>query len=133
MDHGLAHLLLAGLGAFDHRQAHLGAAWPISSAAYFTGAGLVSHEHRLVQRHQPVLDLEHLVEVARLPGVVHVAAQPRRHVGGHRDAAVAALRHEAHGAGILARELQEALLGLELGERRPRHVVARVLDADDVA
>jgi hypothetical protein len=65
-------------------------------------------------------------------GVVHVGAQAGSDVGGDGNAAVASLGHEAHGARILARELDEALLGAQLGKRRPRHVIARVLDADDV-
>ena len=50
-------------------------------------------EQRRVQRHQLVLQLERGGVVAPQAGALELGAQPRRHVRGHRDAAVAAMRH----------------------------------------
>jgi hypothetical protein len=64
-------------------------------------------EQRQMQRHQTVVELGDPVEVALLPGVMQIPAQPRRDVRGNRDAAVPALRQERHDRRVLARQQAE--------------------------
>jgi len=103
---------------FDQRQRSLALAWPKSSAPYFTGAGLVSTNSACAGA-SAVLDLEHLSR-SRSSGIVHVAAQARRDVGRPPKCSRRRLAQETHGAGILAGELQEALLALSLVKGRAR-------------
>src|SRR6266851_2143873 len=105
----------------------LALAWPKSSAPYFTGAGLVSTNSALCSGIRRSW-ISNTLSRSRFFQASCMSPHSRGAM-----LAVAEMRQEAHGARILARELQEALLGLELGQGRPRHVVARVLDADDVA
>src|SRR6266851_7985160 len=89
-------------------------------------------EHRVVQRRQALIDPRHRLEIAALPRLVEVGAEPRRDIGGHRDAAMAALREIRHHGDVLARELAEIRADGEPGAQRPGEIHRRILDADDI-
>ncbi len=85
-----------------------------------------------MQRHQPVLQLAGLLPVALEAGVLEVGAQARRDVGGDRDAAHAAVRHEAEHGAVLARELDELFAAGEPLRGDAADVGGGILDADHV-
>src|SRR4051794_8607118 len=60
-------------------------------------------EHRIVQRRQALVDLRYRLEVAALPRLVEIGAEPRRDVSGDRNAAMAALREIRQHRDVLAR------------------------------
>ena len=88
-------------------------------------------EQALVQRQQAQVELARLLHVADERRRAHLAHQLRRHVGGHRNHAVAAEQDQRERGGILAavdrevarRALDEIGAALDVG--------GRVLDADD--
>ena len=85
-----------------------------------------------VQRRELVLQLQRGGVVALQARRLEFRAQPRRHVRGHRDAAVAAVGVEAERGDVLAGELVEVLAHRHALLRHPRHVGGRVLHAGDV-
>ena len=119
---------LAGTIGSRTVSAHL----PSSDSAYLTGAGLVSTNRLMCSGVELVLQLERGGEIALQAGALEFGAQPRRHVRGHRDAAMAAMRHEAERGDVLARHLVEVLAHGRALLRHPRHVGGGVLDAGDV-
>ena len=78
-----------------------------ATARISPATGLVSMKRLLVQRHQLVLQLERRGDDRRAGTPMELGAQPRRHVRGHGDAAMAAMGHEAERGGVLARQLVE--------------------------
>src|SRR5262249_58567636 len=85
-----------------------------------------------VQSHQLAVKLERRPVVAFQTGIRKLSTQPRSHVGGDRDAAVPAMRHEAERTGILARELVEALPHRGTLLRDAHDVRGRILYAGNV-
>src|SRR5579863_5261224 len=71
-------------------------------------------------------------EIAAQTRRLEFGAQPRRHIRGHRDAAMAAVGHESQRGDILAGQLIEVLTHGRALLREPRHVRSGVLDAGDV-
>jgi len=60
---------------------------------------------------QPLVQRRHLVQLAPLPGGVQLGAQPRRDVGGDRDAAHAAVRVETERGRVLTEIAYEMKVG----------------------
>ena len=105
---------------------------PISDIAYLIGAGLVSTNRLICKGVSLSCSLSAAAKFALQAGGLKFSAQARRHVRGHRDAAVAAMRHEAERGDVLARKLVE--VGPHRGAllRHARHVGGRVLHAGNV-
>ena len=95
----------AAIGASGRRVSPLHR--PSLAAAYFTGPGLDSTNSAVVQRHQPVLELERETEIAGQARELELGAERGRDIGGDRDAARPAMRHEAESGRVLAGELDE--------------------------
>ncbi len=105
---------------------------PRTDAAYFDRRRVGLDEQRIVERHEAVLHLQGRRVIALEAGILHLRAQARRDIGGDRNAAMAAMRHEAESRRVLAGELDEIRahgvpLLADAGD-----VGGRILHADDV-
>ena len=124
--------MLGGRRKRRKRKPRLAVAQAELARGIFHRAGIRFHEQRVMQRHQPVLDLERALEIAAEAGELELRAERGRDIGGDRDAALAAMRHEAERGRVLARELDEVLAERRALLAHARHVGGRVLHADDV-
>ena len=120
------------LGDRHHRQPHGLGAFAEKRERIFGRRRIGLDEQRGVQRHQLVLQLERAGIIALEARGLEFGAQPRRHVRSHRDAAMAAMRHEAERGRVFARELVEVLAHRRALLRHPHHIRGRVLHAGDV-
>ena len=82
--------------------------------------------------HEPILVAESLPEIARQAGFLKLGEKFRRDVGGDRDAAVAAVRHECQGRRVFARQLVEVRTHGVTLLADPIELGGGVLDANDV-
>ena len=105
---------------------------PRTDAAYFTGDGLVSTNRRIVERHEAILHFHRGRIIALEAGILELGAEARRRVGRDRDAAVAAMSHEAERGGVLAGKLEEVGTHGPALLADPGDVGRRVLHADNV-
>ena len=105
---------------------------PSRDAAYFTGPGFELAEHRIVQRHEAILQRQRGPVVAGKAGVLEFGTHARSNIRNDRNAAVAPVRHEAQGRGVLARQHHEVGAHRRPLLRSAREIGGRVLDADYV-
>ena len=101
--HRLAYRDLRLFGRRHHRQAQQVLAAAEQRHAVFDRRRARFHEQIDMQRGELVLQRERSCKVAAQASALELGAQPRRHVGRHRDAAVAAVGHEAERGDVLAR------------------------------
>src|SRR5437764_12053224 len=132
MDRRAAHGNPRRLRNRHHRQAQLLFQFAKQRQRVLDRRGIAFDEEIGVEGHQLVVQLQRGGEIALLPGDMKFGAQPRRDIGGHRDAAVTAMRHVAEHGGVLARQLVEILAQSGTLLRYPHHAGGRVLDAGDV-
>ncbi len=132
VNHGLAY---GGLGLVpdgDHRQPHRLGTLAEHGQRVLGRCRIGLDEQGRMQRHQLVLQLQRRLVIAPQARALELGAQPRRHVRGHRDAAVPAMRHEAERGRILAGELIEAFPHGVALLRDAHHIGGGILHAGDV-
>ncbi len=132
MNHRAANRGLGRLGHRHHRQAHVGAHLAEQRKRIFHRRRIGLDEQVDVQRHQLVLKLQRPGIIAALTGILEFRTEPRRHIGGHRNAAVAAMGVERQRRAVLTRELVEALAKRGALLRCPHRIGGRVLHPGDV-
>src|SRR6202011_4389801 len=93
MHHGAAHRQPRRPGDRHHRQAQLLVDLAEQRQGVFHRRRIGLHVEIGVQRHQLVVQLQRRCDIALLPRHMKFGAQPRRDVGGDRNAAVTAMRH----------------------------------------
>ena len=106
---------------------------PMKASACLSGIGLVSMNKRAHHRHNLVVDFARAREISRQPRrrqIVHLA---RHHVGGCRDDALAAQRHDRHCEPVVARENRQPVAAQAANIGDLIHRARRFLDPDDVA
>src|SRR3974390_2618433 len=95
MPHRVAYLALRSLRERHHRQPNRLLALAEHRQRVLGRGRIGFDEQVLMQRHQLVLQLQGAGVIPLQAGVLEFRAKPWRNVGSHRDAAVAAMRHEA--------------------------------------
>ena len=129
--HGGPDLGLGGVGHRHQRQAHLVRAEAQNRHRVFRAAQPRFEEDRAMQRHQLVCDLQCLGIVTCQRRVLHVRAQARGDVRGHRNTAHTALRVEAMGGRVLSRELAEVRPAGDPGPADARQIAGCILHTHD--
>src|SRR5579885_2112883 len=86
----------------EHRQPDLIRNLAEYREAVFRARRIRIDEHGRMERREQVLYLERRGKIARKAGLMHLRALPRRNIGGHRDTAMPAMRHDGKRRHVLA-------------------------------
>ena len=115
----------AGIGQFHQRQSDLRRAMSQQRDAIFDRRRTGFAEHGVMQGHQLVMQLAGPVIISPQAGVLELRAEFGRRIRGHRNAAMAAMRHIAQRGTILTRDQTPALAaGIRSRVGRIRFAVA---------